>query len=64
MIFPDGRVTVPSGGEFGDFGPFLEIRDLDAFLSGTDFDAPKHVRHSEGWSRARGLRSGRGRGPG
>jgi pyrroloquinoline quinone biosynthesis protein E len=51
MIFPDGRVTVPSGDAFDDYGPFLEIRDLDAFVARTAFDAPKHVRHSRGWSR-------------
>lgn len=51
MIFPDGRVTVPSGGGFADYGPVLDVRDLDALVSRTDFDAPKHVRHSLGWSR-------------
>jgi MoaA/NifB/PqqE/SkfB family radical SAM enzyme len=51
MIFPDGRVTIPSGGRFPDFGPFLEVRDLDALLDRSDFDAPKHTRHSRGWLR-------------
>ncbi|NIP83344.1 MAG: radical SAM protein [Gemmatimonadetes bacterium] len=51
MIFPDGRVTVPSGSRFSDLGPFLEIRDLDDLLARTDFDAPKHARHARGWSR-------------
>lgn len=51
MIFPDGRVTVPSGSRFSDFGPFLELRDLDALLTRSDFDAPKHAHHSRGWGR-------------
>ncbi|MEN8234405.1 MAG: radical SAM protein [Actinomycetota bacterium] len=52
MVFPDGRFTVPSGSAFRDYGPFLEIDDLDALLNQTDFDAPKHQRHAEGWSRS------------
>lgn len=52
MIFPDGSLTVPSGSEFCNYGPFLEIEDLDALLARTDFDAPKHQRHAKGWSRS------------
>ncbi len=52
MIFPDGSLTVPAGGEYLDYGPFLEVADLDALLRRTDFDAPKHRRHAQGWRRA------------
>ncbi len=53
MIFPDGRLTVPSGSRFTDYGPFLGIADLDAFLAATDFDAAKHARHAQGWDARR-----------
>jgi MoaA/NifB/PqqE/SkfB family radical SAM enzyme len=52
MVFPDGSLTVPSGSEFRRYGPFLEVSDLDAMLTRTDFDAPKHQRHAQGWSRS------------
>jgi MoaA/NifB/PqqE/SkfB family radical SAM enzyme len=51
MVFPDGSLTVPSGGRYLDYGPFLEVGDLEELLTRTDFDAPKHQRHSKGWSR-------------
>jgi MoaA/NifB/PqqE/SkfB family radical SAM enzyme len=51
MVFPDGSLTVPSGGRYLDYGPFLEVEDLEGLLARTDFDAPKHLRHSKGWSR-------------
>ncbi len=51
MVFPDGSLTIPSGSEYTNYGPFLEIKNLEEFLSSTDFDAPKHLRHSKGWSR-------------
>jgi MoaA/NifB/PqqE/SkfB family radical SAM enzyme len=51
MVFPDGSLTVPVGGEFRDYGPFLEVEDLDALLARSDFDAPKHQLHAQGWSR-------------
>jgi MoaA/NifB/PqqE/SkfB family radical SAM enzyme len=54
MVFPDATLTVPVGGEFRDYGPFLEIDDLDALLSNSDFDAPKHQIHARGWSRLPG----------
>ena len=54
MVFPNGALTVPSGPDYLDYGPFLGIDDLDSVLSRTDFDAPKHVRHSKGWSRRAG----------
>ncbi len=52
MIFPDGTLTVPVGAEFRNYGPFLEVDDLDALLAATEFDAPKHQRHAAGWSRS------------
>ena len=51
MVFPDGTLTIPSGSEFRSYGDFLAIPDLDEFLRTTDFDAPKHRRHSAGWGR-------------
>ena len=53
MIFPDGSLTVPAGPEFLDYGPFLEVDDLDALLEQTRFDVPKHRRHSQGWGKDR-----------
>ena len=51
MVFPDGSLTIPSGSDYTNYGPFLEIKNLEEFLSSTDFDAPKHLQHSKGWSR-------------
>ncbi len=53
MIFPDGTLSVPSGPDYLNYGPFLEVDDLEALLGRTDFDAPKHQRHSRGWNRER-----------
>ena len=50
MVFPDGSLTIPSGSEYTNYGPFLKVKNLEEFLSSTDFDAPKHLRHSKGWS--------------
>ncbi len=52
MVFPDGTVTVPVGSEFRNYGPFLEVDDLDELLAGSGFDARKHHRHAVGWSRS------------
>ncbi|NIS78848.1 MAG: radical SAM protein [Anaerolineales bacterium] len=52
MIFPDGTLTVPSGPDYLNYGPFLEIVDLEALLDRTDFDAPKHLHHSRGWEKS------------
>ncbi len=51
MVFPDGSLTIPSGSVYTNYGSFLEIKNLEEFLSSTDFDAPKHLRHSKGWSK-------------
>lgn len=52
MVFPDGTLTIPSGSEFRSYGAFLAIPDIDKFISTTDFDAPKHLQHAEGWHRS------------
>jgi MoaA/NifB/PqqE/SkfB family radical SAM enzyme len=52
MVFPDGSLTVPSGSQFRNFGPFLEIEDLGTLLDESDFDEPKHQLHAQGWSRS------------
>jgi MoaA/NifB/PqqE/SkfB family radical SAM enzyme len=52
MVSPDGSLTVPSGSQFRNFGPFLEIDNLDTLLDESDFDEPKHHRHVRGWSRS------------
>ena len=51
MIFPDGHLTIPSGAVYVDYGPFLEIDDLEATIRDSDFDQQKHQEHSRGWSR-------------
>ncbi len=51
MVFPDGTLTIPSGEHYNSYGPFLEVSDLDDFLARTDFDSPKHLRHSLGWQK-------------
>lgn len=52
MIFPDGTLTVPSGQDYLNYGPFLDVEDLSSLLQQTDFDAPKHLRHARGWSKS------------
>ncbi|MDH3396878.1 MAG: radical SAM protein [Acidimicrobiia bacterium] len=51
MVFPDGSLSIPSGSDFGSYGDFLAIPDIDEFLRTTDFDAPKHQRHAATWTR-------------
>ncbi len=51
MIFPDGHLTIPSGPDYADFGPFLDIVDLEHTLGESDFDREKHLSHAQGWSR-------------
>jgi MoaA/NifB/PqqE/SkfB family radical SAM enzyme len=52
MVFPDGTLTIPSGSEFRFYGSFLAIPEIDEFIRFTDFDAPKHLQHAEGWHRS------------
>jgi MoaA/NifB/PqqE/SkfB family radical SAM enzyme len=51
MVFPDGTLTIPSGSNFGSYGDFLKIANIDELLATTDFDAPKHLLHARGWQR-------------
>lgn len=51
MVFPDGTLTVPVGPSFRFYGRFLDIDDLDEVLRQAKFDAEKHRRHAEGWSK-------------
>lgn len=53
MVFPDGSLTVPVGSTFRFYGDFLDVDDLDEVLARAEFDAAKHRRHAEGWSRDR-----------
>jgi MoaA/NifB/PqqE/SkfB family radical SAM enzyme len=52
MIFPDGSLTIPVGGDFFSYGPFFEIEDLNAVINKSKFDSAKHLRHSRGWEKA------------
>jgi len=51
MVFPDGSLTIPRGGEYLNFGPFLEVRDFEQVLNASQFDSAKHLRHSAGWGK-------------
>lgn len=51
MVFPDGSMVIPKGADYLKFGPFLEIENLDAALEASQFDSPKHLRHSREWTK-------------
>lgn len=51
MVFPDGSMTIPRGGEYLNFGPFLEVQEFDQVLNASQFDSAKHVHHSLGWGK-------------
>jgi len=51
MVFPDGSMTIPKGGEYLNFGPFLQVNDFDQTLSISQFDSAKHLHHSRGWGK-------------
>jgi len=51
MVFPDGSLTIPRGGEYLNFGPFLGVRDFEQILNASQFDSAKHLRHSRGWGK-------------
>jgi len=51
MVFPNGNMTIPRGGEYLNFGPFLEVEDFDQVLNTSQFDSAKHLRHSRGWGK-------------
>ena len=50
MVFPDGSMVIPKGADYLNYGPFLEVDDLDAALEASQFDSPKHLRHSREWT--------------
>jgi MoaA/NifB/PqqE/SkfB family radical SAM enzyme len=52
-ILPNGRLAVAAAGQIHDLGPFIEIRDLDAALTGSGFDAARHLEHAQMWSSRR-----------
>jgi MoaA/NifB/PqqE/SkfB family radical SAM enzyme len=51
MVFPDGSLTIPRGGEYLNFGSFLEVRDFEQVLDASQFDSAKHLHHSRGWGK-------------
>lgn len=51
MIFPDGSLVIPKGADFYTYGKFLEIENFGEVLESSDFDSPKHIRHSQKWKK-------------
>jgi hypothetical protein len=51
MVFPDGSMVIPKGTDYLNFGQFLEVENLDAALEASQFDSPKHLRHSREWAK-------------
>jgi len=51
MVFPDGSMVIPRGADYLNFGQFLEVENLDAALEASQFDSPKHMRHSREWAK-------------
>lgn len=51
MVFPDGRMTIPKGADYLNYGPFLEVKDFEQVLNTSQFDSAKHLRHSRGWGK-------------
>ncbi|MGE5221311.1 MAG: radical SAM protein [Omnitrophica WOR_2 bacterium] len=51
MVFPDGSMIIPSGSDYLNFGPFLEVKDFEQSIQASQFDTAKHLRHSLGWER-------------
>lgn len=49
MVFPDGRMVVPRGPVYQNYGAFLDVEDFDQVLSASQFDSAKHLRHSRRW---------------
>ena len=49
MVFPDGSMTIPRGGDYLNFGPFLEVEDFEQVFQYSQFDSAKHLYHSRGW---------------
>lgn len=57
MVFPDGSMVVPRGGDYQNFGPFLAVNDIQTVLEASEFDSRKHLRHSLGWQKEQHLGS-------
>ena len=51
MVFPNGSMTIPRGGEYLNYGPFLDVKDFEQVLNASQFDSDKHLRHSHGWGK-------------
>lgn len=51
MIFPDGNLVIPKGADFYKYGRFLKIKNFQKVLESSDFDSPKHIRHSQKWKK-------------
>jgi organic radical activating enzyme len=53
MVFPDGNLIIPRGADYLNFGPLLAVENFEDVLAAGAFDAAKHLRHSQGWGKAR-----------
>ncbi len=51
MVFPNGNLVIPEGENFTNFGPFLEIEDLNEIIKQSKFDSKKHLKHSKRWKK-------------
>ncbi len=51
MIFPNGNLVIPEGGNFTSFGSFLEIENISEVIKQSKFEAAKHLKHSKGWEK-------------
>jgi MoaA/NifB/PqqE/SkfB family radical SAM enzyme len=51
LVFPDGSMVIPRGADYLNFGQFLELENLDGALEASQFDSPKHLRHSREWAK-------------
>ncbi|MGD8412841.1 MAG: radical SAM protein [Candidatus Latescibacterota bacterium] len=53
-VFPDGKLVIPSGSDFPDYGNFLDLDDFSGIIDDSGFDSAKHIRHSKGWQKPAG----------
>jgi len=44
-------MPIQRGGEYLNFGPFLEVQDFEQVLTASQFDSAKHLLHSRGWGK-------------
>lgn len=51
MIFPNGNLVIPEGGNFTSFGSFLEIENISEVIKQSEFETAKHLSHSKGWTK-------------